>query len=95
MAERLDDDAVAERLADIPGWELVDGKLHRRFAFGDFAEAFGFMASLATVAERLNHHPEWSNVWNRVTIDLVTHDADGLTELDFAFAAEASRFADR
>ena len=95
MAERLDDDAVAERLADIPGWELIDGKLHRRFTFGDFSEAFGFMASLATVAERLNHHPEWSNVWNRVTIDLVTHDADGLTELDFAFAAEASRLADR
>ena len=95
MAERLDDDAVAERLADIPGWELIDGKLHRRFTFGDFSEAFGFMASLATVAERLNHHPEWSNVWNRVTIYLVTHDADGLTELDFAFAAEASRLADR
>ena len=95
MAERLDDDAVAERLADIPGWELIDGKLHRRFTFADFSEAFGFMASLATVAERLNHHPEWSNVWNRVTIDLVTHDADGLTELDFAFAAEAGRLADR
>ena len=67
-------------------WEVVDGKLHRELTFGDFAEAFGFMARVALWAEKLNHHPEWSNVWNRVTIDLITHDAGGLSELDVELA---------
>ena len=56
--------------------------LHRELTFGDFAEAFGFMARVALWAEKLNHHPEWSNVWNRVTIDLITHDLGGLSDLD-------------
>ena len=65
---------------------MQDGKLHRELTFGDFAEAFGFMARMAIWAEKMNHHPEWSNVWNRVTIDLITHDVGGLSELDIEFA---------
>jgi 4a-hydroxytetrahydrobiopterin dehydratase len=84
--ERLSDDALAAALADLPGWEVVDGRLHRELVFADFAEAFGFMARVAVWAEALDHHPEWSNVWNRVTIDLVTHDAGGLTSLDLELA---------
>ena len=92
--ERVTDDDAVERLADLPGWELVEGKLHREFAFADFVEAFGFMAKLAIVAEKLNHHPEWSNVWNRVTIDLTTHDVGGLSTIDFEFATQASARAE-
>ncbi len=83
---RLDDEALASALAERPAWSLVDGKLHRTLRFGDFAEAFGFMARVALVAERMDHHPEWSNVWATVEVDLVTHDAGGITELDLALA---------
>ncbi len=93
-AEAVSDDDAVERLADLPGWDLVDGKLHREFAFADFVEAFGFMARMAIVAEKLNHHPEWSNVWNRVTVDLTTHDVGGLSTLDFEFAAQANARAE-
>jgi 4a-hydroxytetrahydrobiopterin dehydratase len=61
-------------LAQLKGWEVKDGKLHRALEFGDFSEAFAFMTRVAMEAEKLNHHPEWHNVYNRVTIDLVTHD---------------------
>ena len=86
MASRLTDGEIEAFLADHPGWAVLDGKLHRELRFGDFAEAFGFMARVAVHAEKLDHHPEWSNVWNRVTIDLVTHDAGGLTALDIELA---------
>ncbi len=76
-----------------PKWSVVDGKLHREFIFDDFATAFGFMTHLALEAERRNHHPEWSNVWNKVTIDLVTHDAGGITEQDVDFAVKADEIA--
>ena len=79
MPDRLTDDELAEALATLPNWSVVDGKLHRDIVLGDFAEAFGLMAHGAVWAERLNHHPEWSNVYTRVTIDLMTHDAGGLT----------------
>ena len=75
--QRLDAAEITRRLQGLPGWELKDGKLHRGFAFPDFAEAFRFMTALAAEAERLQHHPEWCNVYNRVTMDLVTHDAGG------------------
>ncbi|MEZ5138194.1 MAG: 4a-hydroxytetrahydrobiopterin dehydratase [Acidimicrobiales bacterium] len=73
---------------EIPeGWEVVEGRLHRELAFADFAEAFAFMVRVAAEAERLDHHPDWSNSWNRVVIDLVTHDADGrITDRDLALA---------
>ena len=68
--------------------------LHREVTFGDFAEAFGFMARVAIWAEKLNHHPEWSNVWNRVTIDLITHDLGGLSDLDVELATRIDSAVD-
>jgi len=66
----------------LPGWSLVDGKLHRELVFADFNEAFGFMSRVALIAEAMGHHPEWRNVWNRVVVDLTTHDTGGLSNLD-------------
>ncbi len=82
----LSEREVSEALAALEGWTLEGGKLHREFRFGDFSEAFGFMTRAALVAETMNHHPEWFNVYGRVVVDLTTHDAGGLTELDFALA---------
>jgi len=74
-------------LADeLPQWSLVDGKLHRELRFADFNEAFGFMTRVALIAETMGHHPEWSNVWNRVVIYLTTHDAGGLSSWDVQLA---------
>jgi 4a-hydroxytetrahydrobiopterin dehydratase len=89
----LTDDELTAAVAGLAGWEVVDGKLHREFRFGDFACAFGFMASAATFAEKLDHHPEWSNVYNRVTVDLVTHDAGGINDLDVRTASRMSELA--
>ena len=83
----LSADEINARLAALDGWALQNGKLHREFVFANFIEAFGFMASAALVAEKMDHHPEWSNVYNRVAVDLTTHDADGVTRLDFELAA--------
>lgn len=94
MAEKLEHTAVEARLSDVPGWDLRAGKLHREFGFDDFVRAFRFMSAAALVAEKMNHHPEWSNVWNKVTVDLTTHDAGGITELDFELAAAMSALAD-
>jgi 4a-hydroxytetrahydrobiopterin dehydratase len=84
--ERLDDAAVEDRLATVPGWAVQEGKLRRAFQFDDFVEAFAFMTAAAIHAEKLDHHPEWFNVYNRVVVDLATHDAGGVTELDFTLA---------
>jgi 4a-hydroxytetrahydrobiopterin dehydratase len=92
---RLDDAEVARRLQERPGWTVQAGKLHRELAFRDFVEAFAFMTAAALKAEAMNHHPEWRNVWNRVTVDLVTHDAGGITSLDFELAAAMDRLAAR
>jgi 4a-hydroxytetrahydrobiopterin dehydratase len=86
---------LGERLGRLPGWQIADGKLHRTFEFPDFVQAFQFMAGVALAAERLGHHPDWSNSYNRVTIDLVTHDAGGITALDFELAARAQALAPR
>ena len=88
MADRrkLSEKEVNTALADLPGWQLAAGKLHREFRFADFAHAFGFMATAAVLIEKKNHHPEWSNVYNRVTVDLITHDAGGITILDVELA---------
>ncbi|MCX5969245.1 MAG: 4a-hydroxytetrahydrobiopterin dehydratase [Cyanobacteria bacterium] len=85
-----DIDTLAEAL---PLWSLVNGKLHREFTFADFSAAFGFMARVALAAEALGHHPEWSNVWNRVAIELTTHDTGGLSDLDLALARRIDRLA--
>ena len=83
----LETSEIEARLAQLDGWSLEDGKLHRSFRFANFVEAFGFMTSAALVAEKLDHHPEWSNVYATVEVDLKTHDANGITELDFELAA--------
>jgi 4a-hydroxytetrahydrobiopterin dehydratase len=67
---------------DVPGWENSGDRLRRELEFEDFVEAFGFMARVALLAEKANHHPDWSNSWNKVTIELTTHDAGGLTDND-------------
>jgi 4a-hydroxytetrahydrobiopterin dehydratase len=85
---KLSDQDVQTRLAKHPQWKLVEGKLHRELKFASFVEAFGFMSSVALLAEKADHHPEWSNVYNRVVIDLTTHDCDGLSERDFALATK-------
>ena len=88
MADRqkLSEAEVRARLSEIPGWELVEGKLHKTFRFASFVQAFGFMSSVALVAEAMNHHPDWTNVYNRVTIALNTHDVGGISALDFTLA---------
>jgi 4a-hydroxytetrahydrobiopterin dehydratase len=88
----LDDDTVRRRLADLPGWELRDGALHRELTFGDFAEAFAFMTRVALAAEKLDHHPDWSNSWNKVTLAVTSHSDGGVTErcIELAKAAETA-----
>lgn len=93
MAEKLTDDALRDHLSDLPGWSVEDGKLHREIEFGDFQEAFGFMSRMALYAEAEQHHPEWFNVWNKVVIDLTTHDVGGLSEKDVAFARRVNEVA--
>lgn len=93
MSERLDAAARAAALASLPAWAGVDGRdaIRRELRFTDFNAAFGFMTKVALMAEKLDHHPEWSNVYNRVEIVLSTHDAGGLTHKDVALA----RFIDQ
>jgi 4a-hydroxytetrahydrobiopterin dehydratase len=91
---KLEESEISERLSRVPGWKMVNGKLHRSFKFPDFTRAFGFMTSLALAAEAKNHHPDWSNVYNRVVIDLHTHDVGGITELDFELAQAANKLYD-
>ena len=88
-AKKLTDAQIQENLAQVDGWTIENDKLHKEFQFDNFVSAFGFMTQLALVAESMNHHPEWFNVYNRVTIDLTTHDAGGISELDFQWAKQA------
>ena len=90
---RLTDEEVTAKLVGLPDWRVVDGKLHRSFEFSDFVEAFGFMTQMALLAEKLDHHPEWNNLYNRVWISMHTHDLAGISELDFELAAAADRLA--
>jgi 4a-hydroxytetrahydrobiopterin dehydratase len=89
----LESAEIADRLKGLPGWVVTNGKLHRDFTFKDFVDAFRFMTGAAFEAERLQHHPEWSNVYNRVTVNLVTHDAQGITALDFDLAQRMQQLA--
>jgi 4a-hydroxytetrahydrobiopterin dehydratase len=86
MVEKLDDAARAALAAELPGWTLEGEHLKRSLHFADFSTAWGFMARVALLAERHDHHPEWFNVWNRVDIALTTHDAGGLSVRDVALA---------
>ena len=91
----LGPDQLDEALRRLPDWALGDGVLHREFRFADFAEAFGFMAAVATVAAQMDHHPNWSNVYSTVTVDLSTHDVGGITELDVQLATRMDELAAR
>ena len=91
--EKLNDAEINAELANLSGWVVENGKLHKQFQFNSFVEAFGFMTRVALVAESMNHHPEWSNVYNRVTINLMTHDAGGISALDFELAKQADKFS--
>lgn len=84
--KKLDEQEIAAGLESVPQWTVEDGKLFRELKFPRFVEAFGFMSSVAIVAEKQNHHPEWFNVYNRVRIHLTTHEAGGITEKDFTLA---------
>ena len=83
---KLSDEQIRNELGNLPGWSVVNGKLHKEFIFKDFIEAFGFMATAALHIEKMNHHPEWFNVYNKIKIDLVTHDAVGITQNDVNLA---------
>lgn len=95
MPERrkLDDSEISGRLSEIPGWEYEGGSLTRQFQFDSFVAAFGFMSSVALLAEKLDHHPNWSNVYNTVSIALNTHDAGGVTDFDFTLAGRINEAA--
>jgi 4a-hydroxytetrahydrobiopterin dehydratase len=83
---KLSKDEIEQRLTDLPEWAVVSGKLHREYKFPSFGLAIGFIAASAPAIEKMDHHPEWSNVYNRVTIDLTSHDAGGITDRDFRLA---------
>ena len=83
---RLSQAEIEEAIATLRGWSLVNGKLHRELEFRDFIEAFGFMTRAAMIAQAMDHHPEWFNVYNKVRIDLYTHDAGGVTRYDVDLA---------
>jgi 4a-hydroxytetrahydrobiopterin dehydratase len=89
----LDAGSIESALASLDGWSLDDGKLYREYRFADFNEAFGFMARAALVAEKLDHHPEWFNVYATVRVHLTTHDAGGLSELDLELARAMNAIA--
>ena len=93
MAEKLTGNARTAALGKLKGWNEVQGRdaITKKFNFKDFNEAFGFMARAALVAEKLDHHPEWFNVYNKVEVTLATHDAGGVTELDVTLAGEMNR----
>ena len=95
MAEKLSGSARTAALAKLSGWSEVKGRdaITRQFEFSDFNEAFGFLARAALVAEKLDHHPEWFNVYNKVEVTLATHDAGGVTERDIKLAQAMDRLA--
>jgi len=77
---------LKQALDTLTAWTVVNGKLHKEYKFADFIHAFGFMTTAALAIEKMDHHPEWSNVYNRVTVDLTTHDAQGITQKDIDLA---------
>ncbi len=93
-SERLSDTEIEQALEGVPGWMVRGGKLHREFRFRNFNRAFGFMTRAALCSEAMNHHPEWSNVYATVVVDLVTHSADGITNLDFALAKKRNAISE-
>lgn len=95
MATKLEGDARKIALAELTGWDLLNDRdaIKKSFKFPDFNSAFGFMTKVALVAEKLDHHPEWFNVYNRVDVTLITHDVGGLSELDVKLANAMDKMA--
>ena len=94
MATKLSEEESAKKLEDLKGWEINPaGKLEKTFQFENFQRAFGFMAQVALKAEKMDHHPEWFNVYNKVKVELTTHDAQGLSEKDFKLAKAMDAFS--
>jgi 4a-hydroxytetrahydrobiopterin dehydratase len=91
--EKLQAALIGHKLAELPGWDLHEDKLYRRFVFDNFVEAFGFMSQVALLCESMNHHPQWTNVYNRVDILLTTHDVGGISSLDFTLASRINSLA--
>jgi len=83
---KLSESIIEEKLKNLPGWSVKNDKLHKEFEFNDFNQAFGFMTRAAMEIEKMNHHPEWFNVYNRILVELTTHDAGGITENDVNLA---------
>ena len=83
---KLSESSIEEKLKNLPGWSIKKDKLHKEFQFNDFNQAFGFMTRAAMEIEKMNHHPEWFNVYNRITVELTTHDAGGITKNDVNLA---------
>ncbi len=83
---KLTEEQIRTELSGLQGWSVASGKLHKDFVFDDFIEAFGFMCKAAIHIEKMNHHPEWFNVYNKISVDLVTHDAGGITQNDISLA---------
>jgi|ERR671923_2884387 4a-hydroxytetrahydrobiopterin dehydratase len=84
--KKLTEQEVEQQVTKLQGWKLANGKLNKTFEFDNFVQAFGFMTKVAMHAEKMDHHPEWFNVYNRITIDLVTHDVGGLSNYDIKLA---------
>ena len=91
--ELLSTDQTIALATELPEWSILNGKIKREIKFADFNQAFGFMTRVALVAETMGHHPEWSNVWNRVVIELTTHDLGGLSGLDVELAKRIDALA--
>ena len=92
---KLTDEEIRLTLSQLAGWHMVQGKLHREYVFRDFVEAWGFMSSAALVVQQMDHHPEWFNVYHTVRVDLVTHDAGGVTRRDVELARKLEAIAQR
>jgi 4a-hydroxytetrahydrobiopterin dehydratase len=95
QAVNLSPEEIERTLHKLDGWSVRDGKLHREFEFPDFLHAFGFMTSAAIAIEKMNHHPEWFNVYGRVVVDLVTHESGGITQRDVKLAQLLNQFASK
>jgi 4a-hydroxytetrahydrobiopterin dehydratase len=93
MRDRLSEQAIEQKLQTLDGWRIENGHLKKKFSFADFPSAFAFMTRVAFVAESMNHHPNWTNVWAHVEVELWTHDAGGLTDLDVQLAAAMNEHA--
>jgi len=92
---KLTDEEIKLALSRLAGWEVIGGKLHREYRFKDFIEAWGFMSSAALVVQQMDHHPEWFNVYHTVRVDLVTHDAKGISRRDVDLALKLEELAAR